>query len=113
MPADQQDLERTKQIVEFAKHITTVSTASILVLTTILTKVVTDVRAGGLLPWVLGSFGIAIIAAVIGQGYAVERLTNPARRPSRYLARAFLVAQVAFVAGILLLVVFSIINYRR
>ena len=105
------DVEKAKLFVDYLKQLTTLSTASILLLVTFLEKLFKIPHLPGLVSLSLGAFLVSILGATLAQTISVASLGR-ANRPGSYAfgSVGIVLAWGGFVAGIILLTIFAIVN---
>lgn len=102
-----QELEKIKLLSEHSKHMTTVATASVLAMFAFITKLTT-------LHWKLGialaaaALFVSLCSSLFAHGYLVERFVGNPRR--RNIGQVFSLSYIAFIVGILFLLICVIIN---
>lgn len=115
-PSPPEVIEQAKQQIDYVKHVTTLSTGSILLLATMLDKVF-----GSALHWrpliaaTFAAFMLAVAAAVFFQSAAVvePRFFSTASMPAgtrRRLALLFALMWISFMAGVAMFSIFAIKN---
>ena len=105
--------EADKLRYDFFKHLTTLSTGSILISTALLEKLFTKPRWKLLLLFGLVAFVVSILGSLIGMFYKAYQLQlgGPLKEPSRSTATiCTFLAMLSFFLGILCLVVFIGLN---
>jgi hypothetical protein len=108
--------EFPKQFVEYVKHLTALSTGSILILTAFLEKVFVQRKWKAFVLFSLLGFGTSVIAAVITYTQlldlfsVVDEATKEKRLDSTLFFVSVLLIWIGFLVGIVALLVFCIRN---
>lgn len=116
-PEQKAHLEGHKLLYDALKHLTTLSTGSILLLITFLKEIFKDNRkCEALIPISLCFFILSIIGSVITMvilSESVFRFQEEMEIGSRKGFVTFYISLGSFMAGIVILVIFTIINFSR
>lgn len=104
------DLDQVKLLFDHSRHLTSVSTASIVVLVTFLEKLSAKPELTWLVAVSLAGFGITIIASIVAQAGVINFADSKYDAGGRGTGAAFIAAHIFFVLATVSLAVFGFLN---
>lgn len=107
-------MERYKLITDYLKHLTTLSTGSILLLAAFLEKIFPNPSGKMLVIVSLVGFMISVVASIVAYTYAILDFPGDGPRMTRTSTiaggSALMAAWLGFLAGVASMMIFAIVN---